>query len=709
MEHLCEVLRRLNKWCLRLNIVKCLFFLLEVQVLGFIISSQGVSVDRSKLIGLADVPVPSSGKEMQAFLGFCNYFRRHVPGFASLSAPLDALRHCAEFSLSDSQNAAYKNLIEVLLDAPILSLPDFSRPFGLATDASATGLGACLLQPSSPHAVWNSHPMESNSLLLAFFSRVLSKSERSYSATHRELLAIVFGLKKCRHYLWGRRFTIFTDHRALSYLMSQRDASPLLTRWFDELMEFSFDVVHIPGVANVLPDSLSRLYPVSLRNPVSSQETASLNSLRLLPESPELLAMPTLDERSAILLEAHAFGHLGAVSITNRIKESGYYWPSLLRDAEEFVARCTTCQRFKIVKTGFHPLKSPSSNLPMFHVVMDTAGPLPTTPRGNVVLLVIICMFTRFIFLRALPNKEALTVAAALFVIFCEFGFPSLIQSDNGPEFANHVIQELARLVCADFRTTTPYNPRANGLAENGVKLSIRCIQKAIDGAQSDWDLTIPAQQFALNTRVTDFHGSAPFSVMLARSFPGFRCSVLPALSSQTDIPAPSNAYEDWLEVVAQVEAVVFPALRERRDDYNLRMANRFNKSHRLKSFAIGSYVMAKDETRVGKLSPPFEGPYKVVKRNRGGAYLLMDHDGVLLHRAYAPAQLLSIPTPSTADTDVSEVFTVNKIIAHRRHGRGYQYLVSWKGCPDSQNTWEPASHFLDINVIADYWKSVVE
>ena len=118
---------------------------------------------------------------------------------------------------------------------------------------------------------------------------------------------------------------------------------------------------------------------------------------------------------------------------------------------------------------------------------------------------------------------------------------------------------------------------------------------------------------------------------------------------------------------------------------------------------------MAKDETRVGKLSPPFEGPYKVVKRNRGGAYLLMDHDGVLLHRAYAPAQLLSIPTPSTADTDVSEVFTVNKIIAHRRHGRGYQYLVSWKGCPDSQNTWEPASHFLDINVIADYWKSVVE
>ena len=229
MSHLREVISRLIKWCLRLNIAKCRFFCLELQVLGFVISAQGVHVDRSKLIGMSDVPLPCTGKEMQAFLGFCNYFRRHVPGVATLSAPLDVLRHAVKFTLHDDQVAAYRSLVDMLQQTPILALPDFSRSFGLATDASSTGLGACLIQPPMAQSTWGPLP-DQFSQHIAFFSRTLSKSERSYSATHRELLAIIFGLKKCRYYLWGRKLTIFIDHRALTFLMTQRDASPLLTR-----------------------------------------------------------------------------------------------------------------------------------------------------------------------------------------------------------------------------------------------------------------------------------------------------------------------------------------------------------------------------------------------------------------------------------------------------------------------------------------------
>ena len=110
---------------------------------------------------------------------------------------------------------------------------------------------------------------------------------------------------------------------------------------------------------------------------------------------------------------------------------------------------------------------------------------------------------------------------------------------------------------------------------------------------------------------------------------------------------------------------------------------------------------------RGGKFSFYFEGPYKVVKRNRGGAYLLLDHDGVLLHRSYAPAQLVSVPSPAEAPADTSDIRTVKKILAHRKHGRGYEWLVSWKGCDASQNIWKPASNFFDIDVITEYWKSV--
>ena len=114
---------------------------------------------------------------------------------------------------------------------------------------------------------------------------------------------------------------------------------------------------------------------------------------------------------------------------------------------------------------------------------------------------------------------------------------------------------------------------------------------------------------------------------------------------------------------------------------------------------------MAKDVTRSGKLAPFFEGPFKVARRNKGGAYLLLDHDGVLLNRNYAPSQLLAVPSPRADNLQPGETHTVDHIVNHRSHGRGYQYLVRWKGCDAAADTWEPASHFYDVSVISDYWK----
>ena len=177
--------------------------------------------------------------------------------------------------------------------------------------------------------------------MLAFFSRALTKSERNYSTTKRELLAIVFGLLKCRYYIWGRRFTLFTDHRSLQFLLSQREVTPLLPRWFSELMEFSFDIVHIDGVKNILPDALSRLYPVPLREiPVDSMKTVPTCCLRLLPESPDLLITPPEENRHGLLIDAHAFGHAGAAATAKRVRNSGFQWPSRNRDAQDLVKAC---------------------------------------------------------------------------------------------------------------------------------------------------------------------------------------------------------------------------------------------------------------------------------------------------------------------------------------------------------------------------------
>jgi hypothetical protein len=251
------------------------------------------------------------------------------------------------------------------------------------------------------------------------------------------------------------------------------------------------------------------------------------------------------------------------------------------------------------------------------------------------------------------------------------------------------------------------------------VGLSIQAICKYLEGALTLWDLKISSVQFALNTRVTELHGSVPFSVFFGRSFPAFRRAVLPSLENQPNPDEASqfivplqdsdqqyvNRYQDWNSVVEQLESIVYPALRELRDKVNARRVERFNKTHRIVSFRVGSYVMAIDPIRANKLEPRYEGPYKIVRRNRGGAYTLMDHDGTLLSRNYAPPQLMAVPSP-TNPADHNEVLIVERIITHRKKGNNFEYLVKWKSFDETENTWEPASSFFDVSPIVIYWRT---
>ena len=229
-------------------------------------------------------------------------------------------------------------------------------------------------------------------------------------------------------------------------------------------MEFKFDTILIPGIINVLPDALSRLYPVPIRKANSSSEPTLLG-ICLQPEAASLLVTPPEENRCSILREAHSFGHLGAIAVVNRVKECGYFWPSLMKDATDHVASCASCQRFSIKRVGFHPLQPIQSDYPMRHVAVDLAGPFVETSRGNIYLLILICLFTKFVFLRALCNKSAETVATVLFYIFCEVEFPMIIQSDNGSEFVNSILSALCSLINVAHRLVTLYNPRANGEA----------------------------------------------------------------------------------------------------------------------------------------------------------------------------------------------------------------------------------------------------
>lgn len=236
---------------------KCSFFMRELPYLGHRLSQRGIEVQPelvSKIV--SEMGALRTKKAVRRALGVAQFYARFIWQFASVVAPLsDATRKEVREdlgNLSEEERArltsAAQRLQRLLLSAPTLALPDYDREFVLITDASDVGMGAVLAQEDD----------NGNLRPISFWSRKLSDTERRYSATEREALAIVFFVEKFRYHLLGRHFLLKTDHHALTYIFKGAASNSKLARWALRLQEFSFDIVHVPGKENVVPDDMSR-------------------------------------------------------------------------------------------------------------------------------------------------------------------------------------------------------------------------------------------------------------------------------------------------------------------------------------------------------------------------------------------------------------------------------------------------------------------
>ena len=196
-------------------------------------SRNGVSTDPTKIEAVMKWPTPTNGREVQQFLGLCNYYRGFIKNFATLAKLLHRLTEKSwEFQWTTNCEEAFKTLKEKLTTAPVLSFPDPKAHFILDTDASNVGIGAVLAQ-------------EVNGMkrLIAYGSHVLTKSERRYCVTRRELLAVVTFLKQFQPYLLGRHFSVRTDHGSLTWLRNFEEPEGQLARWLEQLQEYDFKII----------------------------------------------------------------------------------------------------------------------------------------------------------------------------------------------------------------------------------------------------------------------------------------------------------------------------------------------------------------------------------------------------------------------------------------------------------------------------------
>ena len=272
-KNLQTVFDRMKNANLRLKPKKCKFLCDKINFLGHTVSAEGVQCSEEHIRDVKDWKVPLSHKELQQFLGFANFYRRYVPGFAAVAEPLTKLfrghKNVKKFKTKgltkskgkdtsptpwkweEEQQAAFDMLKKYLTEPPILAYPDFKKPFCLHTDASKKGLGAVLYQRD-----------EQNKLrVISYGSRTLNNAERNYSAHKLEFLALKWAVtQKFQYYLFSSKFDIFTDHNPLVYLTSTAKLDAQGHRWVAELANYNFTIHYKPGLKNVDADSLSR-YP----------------------------------------------------------------------------------------------------------------------------------------------------------------------------------------------------------------------------------------------------------------------------------------------------------------------------------------------------------------------------------------------------------------------------------------------------------------
>ena len=392
-KHLRLVLERLREKKLYAKFSKCEFWLRKVQFLGHIVSESGIEVDPAKVEAVMKWETPKSATEIRSFLGLAGYYRRFIQNFSKIAEPLTRLtRKDVKFIWSEECESSFQTLKEKLVSAPILVLPDSSGGFKIYSDASHNGLGCVLMQ---------------HGRVVAYASRQLKDYEKRYPTHDLELAAVVFALKIWQHYLYGEKCEIYTDHKSLRYLFTQRELNMRQRRWLELLKDYDCTINYHPGRANLVADALSRKEKIrqitpSLKKEFDRLEIELVTSLQLKEkekqESDKTLMEKILESqmrssgkekieklikaeknsdfhvnkdgiilyrqrvwipsdsalKEEILDEAHNSRysiHPGSTKMYQDLKRQ-FWWEGIKKDVAEWVGKCLTCQRSRLNTRG---------------------------------------------------------------------------------------------------------------------------------------------------------------------------------------------------------------------------------------------------------------------------------------------------------------------------------------------------------------------
>ena len=278
VKHLRIVYQKLAEELLYANPEKCTFAQPEVAYCGFIVGGNGVRAQPEKLAVIHAWPQPKEQVDVRSFLGLCGFYQRFVTNYAQVAAPLnDLLKKNIVWLWTTEAERSFQQLKRQLLSAPVLIVPDSTKPYFLHSDASEVAIGATLSQLDD----------KGHMRLVTCRSRKLLPAERNYPVHEKEMLALIDPLKHWRHYLLGAQIKFRTDNTALKYLQKSSKPSARQIRWLEVLQDYTLEIEHIAGRENVAADALSRLAVLAnLELPDVQWERLPVAFFPLAPRSP---------------------------------------------------------------------------------------------------------------------------------------------------------------------------------------------------------------------------------------------------------------------------------------------------------------------------------------------------------------------------------------------------------------------------------------
>lgn len=662
LEILQKVFDRLNKAGLTLNKDKSKFCRSELRYLGYLVNRSGISVDPQKVEAITKIGTPTTVKEVRRIIGMLSWYRRFIPSFSTLISPFTSLlKKGAKFSWDSKCEDAFRAIKNVLISAPILTCPNFEHEFILQTDASAYGVGAVLYQV-----------YDGREHVICYVSRTLSRQERVYSATERELLAVLFGIEKLRCYLEGAKFSVICDHYSLQWLDNLKNPQGRLGRWALRLQQFDYKIIHRKGRDNIVADTLSRSVPISCDiinlDSEDFSQTRDLwyknlrrqiveNSLKFPAwrvrdgriykhvklDFPELrfesdfwkLVIPK-DKRSEILKSCHSStvgGHLGVHKTFMKVARL-YYWPCMRASIAKFVKHCIVCQRTK-------PEQKRPSGLCVNNLVpqrcwqvisMDLFGPLPRSKKGNAYIFVVTDIFSKFNRFFAIRKATASKVVELLedqIILF--HGVPEIIRCDNGVQFKGKLFREVTQKYGIQVLYNPNYHPSPN--VTERVNRVLKSMLTAFTGDnQRTWDSDLAALNCAINTASHEVTGKTPYfinhGIDMVLHGSEYRMQEDCTSECSDDVSVKSSNRVEALQKLRNF-------VRERLKEAKEKVQSRYNLRRRDVSFDIGDWVWKRSfalsnaaNYYTAKLADKFEGPFKVKRKVGYCVYELVDRKG---------------------------------------------------------------------------------